>query len=251
MKPSIKTLVATLAAALTLVSSAAYAREIVRVGTEPSFAPFEFMPEGSSELTGFDIDLIRAIAKASDFDIALTTMPFDGLIPAILTGSLDVGISAFTITEERKKKVLFSEPYCQAGLGTLINAEYKDQIKSVKDLEGKTLCGQIGTSGAMYEATIKDANVVQFNSASETYLELDKGGCVAVINDRPVHEYYLATTHDEKALLLPDYVSAEEYGIVMSRDNEQVAKLINEGFAKIKQDGTFAAIYEKWFGKKN
>lgn len=241
--------VATLSACIAFQVAAA--ERTVRVGTEPSFAPFEFMDENTKELTGFDIDLINAIGKAAGFKVEMNSMPFDGLIPAILTGSLDAGISAFTITEDRAKRVAFSDPYCNAGLCVIIRNEFKGKINSVDDLVGRTICGQIGTSGALYaNSQIKDAQVTQFNSAPEAFLELNKGGCDALINDRPVLEYYMATTSDSDLTLLPDYITAEQYGIVMNKNDKELIELVKKGFDSIKADGTYKAIYTKWFGKQ-
>ncbi len=228
-------------------SQAAADELVVRVGTEPSFAPFEFMDEKTKHLTGFDIELINAIANAAGFSVEISTMPFDGLIPAILTGSLDAGISAFTITEDRKKRVAFSEPYIDAGLGIAIRADKKNEIHGPEDLEGRKLCGQIGTSGAMYSEKVKGATVTQFNSASETYLELRKGGCDAIVNDRPVHAFYMATATPDDVILLDGYITAESYGIVMNKNNKQLQELVATGMKKIKADGTYKQIYDKWF----
>lgn len=233
---------------ITVSSSIALAdEELVRVGTEPSYAPFEFMDESTKELTGFDVEIIKAIAQAANFKLEIQTMPFDALIPAILTGSLDAGISAFTITDERKKRVAFSEPYIQAGLGILVRKSLVAEITKPEDLKGHKLCGQIGTSGAMYASKLPDTPLAQFNSASEAYMELRSGGCDAIVHDRPVHAYYMATVNPDDLVLIPDYVSVEEYGIVMDKRNQQLQDLINSGMSKIKADGTYQKIYNKWF----
>ena len=227
---------------------AANAKKVIRVGTEPSFAPFEFMDEHTKALTGFDIDLINAIAKVEGFDVEITTMPFDALIPAILTHTLDAGISAFTITEERKLRVSFSDPYIEAGLGIVVSNKYKNEIKSVENLKGRKICAQIGTSGALYSSQIPSAQVTQFNSAAETYLELKKGGCEAIVNDRPVHAYYMATVKPDDVTLLDGYISNESYGIVVGKDNQDLLLSINNGMKKIHDDGTYDTLWKKWFG---
>ena len=178
-------------------------------------------------------------------------MPFDALIPAILTGSLDAGISAFTITDERKKRLSFSLPYIDAGLGIMINNKFKDTILSADDLKGRKLCAQIGTSGAMYSSKVPNAQVTQFNSASETYLELRKGGCDAIVNDRPVHAYYMSTVMPDNVSLLDGYISSESYGIVVNKSNRELLTLIDDGLKKIKEDGTYDKIYKKWFESKS
>lgn len=238
-----------LCTALFCVSSASAAEQVLRVGTEPAFAPFEYIDETTSELTGFDIDLIKAIAEVEGYDIELSQMPFDGLIPAVLTGQLEAAIAGFTITDERKKRVAFSEPYYDAGLGVLIKAELKDSIKNVSDLAGHSICVQIGTSGALYaQEQVKDAKVTQFNTSTETYMELGKGGCDAVINDKPVHEYYLAKTKASNMHMLPEFITSEQYGIVIGKKDDKTQQIIASGLKKIQENGTYKKIYEKWFG---
>ncbi len=248
---SIKTLSCTLLAAALLTCMTAQAAQVLRVGAEPSYAPFEFMDELTGELTGFDIELIDAIAKAEGYEIAVNTMPFDALIPALFTSSIDVALSAMTITEERQKRVAFSDPYYDSGLTILIHEKDQDKIKSAEDLKGQTICVQIGTTGAIYaENDIEGATVKQFNSAPESYLDLKAGGCIAAINDKPVNDYYLATSKSSGIMSLPGTLSAESYGIAMRKDDDEIISLVKAGFDKIKADGTYDAIYEKWFGKK-
>ncbi len=225
--------------------------QVLRVGAEPSYAPFEFMDEQTKQLTGFDIELIEAIAKAEGYSMEVSTMPFDALIPALFTNTIDVALSAMTITEERLKRVDFSEPYYESGLTILIRQEDKDKIKSVDDLKNETICVQIGTTGAFYaEEQIEGSTVKQFNSAPESYLELKAGGCRAAINDRPVNDYYLATNQSAGIMSLPGTLSAENYGIAVNKGNSEILNLVNSGFAKIKADGTYDKLYQKWFGAK-
>ncbi len=238
----------TAAAMLTAASASAADGQVIRVGAEPSYAPFEFMDENTKQLTGFDIDLIDAIAKAQGCTIEVTTMPFDALIPALFTNTIDAALSAMTITEERQKRVSFSDPYYESGLTILIREDSRDQVKSVEDLKNQKICVQIGTTGAYYAEEIEGATVTQFNSAPESYLELKAGGCIAAINDKPVNDYYLATTQSSGIISLPGTLSAENYGIAINKNNEEMLKLINEGFAKIKADGTYDKLYQKWFG---
>lgn len=232
---------------LCLFSANAEDTQVLRVATEPSFAPFEYMDQNTSELIGFDIDIIKAIGEVEGFKPNISSMPFDGQIPAVLTNQIDVAISGFTITDERKKIVNFSEPYYDAGLGALVRNEYKDSIKSLDDLKGKTICAQIGTSGAMFAQKIEGASVTQFNTASEAFMELNKGSCVASVNDKPVLEYYLATTKDLDLYLLNDRFTFEQYGIVTSKNNQELTDKISRGLKKIKENGTYDKIYAKWF----
>ena len=237
------------AIALCSVVSAQAEDKVMRVGAEPAYAPFEFIDEQTKELTGFDIELIKAIADIEGYKIEINTMPFDALIPALLTNNVDAVLSAITITEERQKRVDFSVPYYQSGLTILINDKDKDNIKSVKDLEGKSICVQIGTTGATYASTqIPGATVSQFNTAPESYLELKAGGCVAAINDRPVNDYYLATGKSEGTISVPGILSSENYGIAVRKGDKEMLEAINSGYKKLQDNGDLDKIYNKWFG---
>ncbi|MGN0901954.1 MAG: basic amino acid ABC transporter substrate-binding protein [Succinivibrio sp.] len=239
-------------AVVAAASQGAFASDkVLKVATEPSFAPFEFMDQTSSELIGFDIDIIKAIAEVEGYETDISSMPFDGQIPAVITGQVDVAISGFTITDERAKIVNFTEPYYDAGLGALVRTEYKDKISKLTDLEGKVICAQIGTSGAMFASQLKGATVSQFNTAAESFMELNKGSCIAAINDKPVLEYYLATSKNDLLYLLNERFTFEQYGIVTSKDNKELTDRISHGLKVIKENGTYDKIYQKWFGASN
>ena len=238
------------AAIVLAFSASAEDRKELNVATEPSFAPFEYMDKNTDDLIGFDIDIINAICEIEGYKANIASMPFDAQIPAIMTDQIDVAISGFTITKERAKMVTFSEPYYDAGLGALVHKNYRDKIKSLNDLNSASICAQIGTSGAMFAQQIKDAQVSQFNTANEAFMELAHGGCIATINDKPVLEYYLATTENEDLYLLNESFTFEQYGIVTSKQHPELSAMIQSGLTKIKENGTYDKIYEKWFGKR-
>ena len=229
-------------------ANAVSAEKTLNVVTEPTFAPFEFVDKGTSTLIGFDIDIINAIGEAEGYKMNVSSMSFDGQIPAIITKQVDIAISGFTITPERAQKVNFSEPYYDAGLGILITKANSADIKSKDDLKGKTICAQLGTSGAMYAEKVENTQVTQFNSTAEAFLELEKGSCSAVVTDKPVIEYYLATTKNENLIMIPEQLTVEQYGIVTSKDRKDLTDMIASGLKKIRDNGTYDKIYQKWFG---
>ena len=100
--------------------------KLLRVGTEPSFAPFEMQAEGSEELTGFDMDLIRAIGKQLGYKVEISAMGFDALIPALQADNIDVALAGMSITEERKQQVIFSDPYYKSGLLVMVPKDNND-----------------------------------------------------------------------------------------------------------------------------
>jgi len=110
--------------------------KVLRVGTNADFAPFEFQDVSGKEYQGFDMDLIRAIAKEMGYQADIQNINFDGLIPAMESGNLDVIISGMSINDERKQKVDFSEPYYKSGL-TIVVKKDNTAINKFNDLAGK------------------------------------------------------------------------------------------------------------------
>lgn len=225
------------------------APKVLKIGAEMTFPPFEFQDEGNKEYVGFDMDLARAIAKQMGCEAQIQNIGFDGLIPALEAGNIDVVVSGMSITNERKQKVAFSNPYYKSGLTMVVKNE-NTTIKSFKDLEGKNIAVQIGTTGAEEARKIKDAKVREYNSNSEAYMELKAGGVDAVVNDKPVNEYYMAKSGDKTSKVVGDIVNAEEYGIAVAKKNTELTEKVNKALDELKKNGEYEKIYVKWFGTK-
>lgn len=243
MKATVLGMVVAVASAV----SQAQAADVYTAGANMAFAPFEFIDE-NNQPAGFEMDLIRAIVQAQGAEVKLQNMPFDGLIPALQTKAIDFAISGMTITEQRARRVLFSTPYYQSGLAVMVRQADKDKYSTIDSIKGKQLCSQIGTTGAITARKFSGQNVKEFNSAPEAFLELQNGGCEAVVHDKPVMDYYIARRGAQGMYRLPDILSAEDYGIAVAKGNEKMQKFLNEGLKKIKANGEYDKIYQKWFG---
>jgi polar amino acid transport system substrate-binding protein len=217
-------------------------------GSDTAFAPFEYQDEKTQEYVGFDMDLIEAIGQQMGYDIKVQGMPFDGLIPGLEAGSIDLVISAMTITEERAKKVNFSQPYYQSGLTIVVRPD-DTTINSFEDLEGKKIAVQIGTTGSNTAKTIKDAEIREFNTAPEAFMELKAGGVDAVINDKPVNDYYITQMGGKDGKTVGEPLTAEDYGIATAKKNTELAEMIDNAIDELRSNGEYDKIYEKWFGK--
>ena len=160
-------------------------KELV-VGTAPSFAPFEFPSEEADKPTGFDMELIEAIGKKMGYEkVTIKGMGFDALIPAMNAGNIDVIISGMSITDARKKQVLFTDPYYESGLMVIVKKD-NNEIKSFDDLKGKRIGVQLGTTGAQEAEKIEGAKVTNFDTSDLACIELKNGNVDAVISDLPV-----------------------------------------------------------------
>ena len=215
------------------------------VATEPAFPPFEAQASDGS-LEGFDIDLMNAIGEAAGFRVEFQSLPFDGIIPALQAGTVDAAISAMTITPERAETVSFSRPYFKAGLAIAV-PESNTDITSLESLANKRIAAQIGTTGAEKAGEIPGAEVRTFDSGPLALQELANGNVDAVINDAPVTLYAIQSGNLTGLKVAGELLTEEFYGIAIPKDSESV-DLINEGLTTIIEDGTYAEIYEKWFG---
>lgn len=245
---SIKKLVAAAAIALMFSTTQAGA-ETLRIGSETVYPPFEFLDSNSGKYVGFDMDLIDEVVKRAGFEPQILSMGLDGLIPALMSGSIDVAVSALTITPERSAKVDFTDPYYESGLSIMVRKDDLS-IKGVKDLENKVLCAEIGSSGSVFMSKIKGTKIRTFNSAGEAFLELNNKGCEAIVNDKPVNEYFLTQKASSNLSLreVPGVLRAENYGIAVRKGNDQLRARLNKALDAIRVDGTYDKIYNKWFG---
>eukprot|EP01107_Rhizomastix_libera_P010426 TRINITY_DN26997_c0_g1_i1.p1 TRINITY_DN26997_c0_g1~~TRINITY_DN26997_c0_g1_i1.p1 ORF type:complete len:105 (-),score=11.86 TRINITY_DN26997_c0_g1_i1:2-316(-) len=98
---------------------------------------------------------------------------------------------------------------------------------------------------------IANAQVREFNTPPDAFIELKNGGVDAVINDLPVNQYYIKQTGGSEAKMVGDLLHAEDYGIAVAKKNTELAKKIDDALAAIKKNGEYDKIYEKWFGAKN
>ncbi|TYR73417.1 transporter substrate-binding domain-containing protein [Rossellomorea vietnamensis] len=213
------------------------------VGTDTTYPPFEF--EEGGEYKGIDIDLINAIAEEEGFEIELKPMDFGGIIPAILADQLDVAIAGMSITDERKEKVDFSDPYFDAGL-TLVVSEDNTDITSEDDLEGKVVAVKNGTTGAEHAEAIKEEagikEVRQFNDSPSMFQEVANGNADVLIEDYPVIAYAIKTSGlDLKTV--GERLNGDQYGIAVKKgENAELLEKINSGLQKIRDNGTYDEI---------
>ncbi len=221
----------------------------VIVGTEPTFPPFEFLDKSSGEITGFDIDLIKAIALDQGFEVEVKNLGFDGLVPAVVSGTIDMAASGMTITQERAKVVCFSDAYINAGLALAVR-DCDAQIESVDDLQGKTVGAQIGTTGAIkvkeLQASGKIAKMITYNTIDMAMLDLINGGVDAVINDLPVTKVYI-NKQPGKVKMVGDVLTSESYGFAMNKENTELLQKVNAGLANLRKSGEYDKLMKKYF----
>ncbi|WP_033171386.1 basic amino acid ABC transporter substrate-binding protein [Selenomonas sp. ND2010] len=230
-------------------SSSSSEAKVLKVGSSIDFAPFEFQDESQKEYQGFDMDLIRAIAKEMGYEVEIQNLGFDGLIPALQGKNIDVIISGMTINDERKQNVLFSDPYYQSGLTMVVRNDEK-AITKFADLKGKKVAVQIGTTSEAEVKKIEGVEVKVLNTPADCFMELKAGGVDAVVNDRPVNDYFITKNGAQGVKALEERLTAEDYGIAIGKDNKELQEKINAALKKLKENGEYDKIFAKWFGEK-
>ena len=219
---------------------------VIRVGSETTYPPFEFT-EGE-KYVGFDIDLADAVIREMGGTMEFKSMGFDALIPAIQSGQIDMAIAGMDITPEREKQVSFSDIYYNQTGYVIIVPKDNETIHDWNELEGKVIGAQVGTQQAKYAAEVKDAQVKQFDSNSQAFMELKAGTVEAVVIDAPVGMYYLKQGADKDFKLVGTPKDNAGFAIAMKKDNKELQEKVNKALKTLKDNGEYQKIYDKWFG---
>lgn len=226
-------------------ADAAKGEKIIKVGTNATFVPFEFKNDKTNELEGYDIDVVKAIAKRINAKVEFKNISFDAIIPALLTKDIDLAATGMTITKARSEKISFSMPTYENGMAVVHNPE--KGLTTVDDLKGKVIAVQLGTTSADLAAKIEGAKIKSFDHSSDALLELKNGGVDGAIIDLPVAQHYTNTHKDEKLAVIA-YPDTKEYlGLGINKQDEALLKEVNAALEAMKKDGELNALYKKWF----
>ena len=192
--------------------------KVIKVATEPTFPPFEMQAQEGGNLEGFDIDLMKAIGKEAGLKVEFESLPFDGIIPALQSGTVDAAISGITITAERAQIVSFSRPYFKSGLALAVKKNNQN-IKSFDELKNKKIAVQIGTTGARKVEEIPDAQIRTFDNVPLALQELLNGNVDAVVNDAPVTLYAIKKGNLQGLKVVSELLTEEYYGIALPKNS--------------------------------
>ncbi|MGA1078436.1 MAG: basic amino acid ABC transporter substrate-binding protein [Nitriliruptoraceae bacterium] len=237
------------AAALSLVLVACGGEEAagpLTVCSDIPYPPFEF-EDASSDLgySGFDIELIAAIGDELDREVEIVVTGFDALTSgtAMAAGTCELAISAMTITPERDEQIDFSDPYYEADQSLLV--PNGSAIASIADLVAGVVVGvQTGTTGELYaNDNVPGAEIRAFEGGGDLLTALAAGQVDAVIQDLPVNVEEAAKG---ATTVVETYPTGEFYGIAFEEGSDLVGP-VNEALAELREDGTYDALFQKYF----
>jgi arginine transport system substrate-binding protein len=238
-----------LAALFASLSFSAAAAQTIRFATEASYPPFESM-DASNKIVGFDVDLANALCKEMDATCTFSNQSFDSLIPSLKFKRVEAVMAGMDITPERQKQVLFSNPYYD---NSALFIGVQGKYTSTDQLKGKKVGVQNGTT---HQKFINDKHpeitTVPYDSYQNARLDLQNGRIDAVFGDTAVVTEWLKA--NPKLAAVGDKVTDKAYfgtglGIAVRKGNTELQQQFNSALEKVKQNGTYEAIYNKWFQK--
>ncbi len=242
MKTRRQLLTAVLALGLAWGAAPAHAQETLRVVTDATFPPMEFVKNG--QRTGFDIELIEALGQAMGKKIEWIDIDFKGLIPALQAGRADMAVSAIYITDARKQVVDFTDPYYAGGLVVLTRKD--GPIKSLKDLDGRKVSVQVGTKSVNYlKEHYPQVQRVEVEKNQEMFNLVQVGRTDAAVTGKPAAKLFAQNTPE--LTVLDEQITTEQYGIAVPKSKPELTAALNAALKKLKADGTYDKVVGKWF----
>jgi len=247
----IKTLAA-VGIALATLSGAAIADMKVRIGTEGAYPPFNFK-DSSGELKGFDIDIAKALCVAMKAECTFVAQDWDGIIPALLAKKYDAIIASMSITDERKKKVDFTDKYYSTPAKFIVDKKGGISDVSVAALKGKSIGAQGSTIHSNFlEDVYKDANIKLYKTQDEANADLASGRLDAILADSAVLNDWLKTKDGNCCQFTgPDFNDPKYFGvgagIAVRKGDDKLRNSLNMAIKAILADGTYKKINDKYF----
>jgi len=225
-------------------------KSTIRVVTTAGGYPFGVVNPKNNEYEGFMYEIINELGKRVDMNVEMKTADWSALIPSLQSGKADVIVDGMYITDERKKVINFTEPVFGYGEGLIVQ-EGDKSIKSLEDLDGKTVGVQIGTSfKEMVEEKTKGIKVEikTYQTQADILKDIENKRLDAALADGPSFTYIKSKNPNMKFQVINEYKPSlfGKIGIGVALDNKELVEKLNPAIEEMKQDGSLKAIYKKW-----
>lgn len=219
------------------------------VATSGTLYPTSYYEEGSDKVTGYEVEVVREMAKRLDLEVEFEEMGFDGMLTSINSGKVDLAANDITSTDERMEKFTFSEPVKYSYGTAIVRKDDLSGIQSLDDLDGKIAAG---ASTTVYMEVAREHGAeekIYDNATNEQYLrDVSNGRTDIILNDYYLQTLALAAFPDLNITIHPDieYYPNNQH-IVMKKDSGELETKVNETLKEMKKDGTLKELSEKFF----
>ena len=222
---------------------------VLRVGMDVAYPPFEYLNE-HNEIVGFDVDLSHEIGQRLGLEVALVNIPYDGLYDALVTGQVDVVISALVAADEFEARADFSQPYFNAGEHLIVPAG--SPIREMRDLEGRTLAVEYGSGGDVearrWQRRLSRLAVERYPDPDSALQAVIDGEADAALVDGISARLAVG---QNPGLSVAGSVTEVLFAAAAPPESFALLERLNSALAEMRRDGTLDALTEKWFGPQH
>ncbi|MDS2173162.1 amino acid ABC transporter substrate-binding protein [Nesterenkonia sp. CL21] len=218
---------------------------VLTVGTEGTYRPFSYHEGGSGELTGYDVEVVTAVAEKLGVDVHFEETQWDAMFAGLESARFDVIANQVSITEDRLETYLFSEPYTVSN-GVIVTLADNDEISSFEDLDGKTTAQSL-TSNWYNVAVEAGADVESVEGWAQSVTLLEQGRVDATINDKLTYLDYQATEDNENIAIAAETEDQSQAALTFRQGSESLVEAVDEALAELAEEGTLTEISEEYF----
>ena len=223
----------------------------LRVGLEAGYMPFE-MKTKKGTIVGFDVDMVKAMAKAMGVKLKLVPTAWDGIIAGLLTGKYDIIASGMTVTQKRNLKVNFATPYISIGQTILAKKKFAGKTWRDIDKAENTVVTKLGVTGEIATRKMfKHAKIRTFDTEADAVQEVMNGKADAFVYDKPYNAIFYAAKGKGKLAFLDKPLTYEPLGWAVRKGDPDFLNWLNNFLNQAKHDGVYERIYNKWFNSVN
>lgn len=219
------------------------------VGTAGTLYPASFREEESDTLTGFDVELMKEIAKRLELEVEFKEMAFDNMLTSVQNGQIDVAANDISVTEDRKEKFAFSKPYKYTYGTAIVRKSDLSGIESLEDLKGKKAAGEATTVFMDVARQYGAEEVIYDNASNDQYLrDVSTGRTDVILNDYYLQTLALAFFPEFDITIHPDIAyNPQEVAYLMDNENDELQENIDRVLEEMLEDGTVKELSEQFY----
>lgn len=220
---------------------------VMVIGIDNTYPPMEFKNKSTGDNEGFDVDIANAVGKKLGVKVKFVPNAWDGIFLALKAKKFDLIQSSVSITDDRKKTLIFTDPYIYGGNAIFVKAD-NTTLKSDKDFPGKVIGCQAGTTAEEVLGKLSGLkDVKKYEAMTDAFLDLQNGRTAAVVTDPMVGDYY-NITDPGKFKKLKSSLTKEPIGVAFRKGDTTLRDAYNKALKDLKADGTLSKLSKKWFG---